>query len=91
MIKYQCDICGKDLADSDPNRFVVRMEAFAAADRIVLNSRQGRAGDEIRKLIDQLNHADPDAVEDATYRHFRFDLCKRCHAGFLIDPLRRKS
>ena len=44
--------------------------------------------DEIRSLIDKLHQADPDEIEDQTYRAMRFDLCAGCHREFLANPIR---
>ena len=32
MRRYSCDVCGKELRDGEDHRFVLKMEAFAAAD-----------------------------------------------------------
>ncbi len=90
MIEYCCDNCGERLADSDAERFVVRIEVFAAADRFILSTKKGQnPSGQLRKLIDELAQADPDTIEDATYRNFRFDLCRNCQQSYLRNPLRR--
>ena len=90
MIQYICDICGRRLGDSDAERFVVRIEVFAAADRFILSTKKGQnTAGQLRKLIDELAQADPDAIEDATYRNFRFDLCSQCQQSYLHNPLGR--
>ncbi len=90
MIEYSCDICGKRLADSDAERFVLRIEVFAAADRFILSTKKGQnTAKQLGELIDELAQADPDAIEDATYRNFRFDLCQSCQQAYLRNPLRK--
>jgi hypothetical protein len=88
-IHYKCDRCGKRLAPDDPNRFVVKVEVFAAADHLTVTEedleRDHRA--EIDRLVKQLDKMTADEVEDLTYRAFRFDLCRDCHKVYLKNPL----
>lgn len=86
MIRYECDRCGTPLGANDPRRFIVKMEVYAATGSIDL----GEADDDGRGLseaIEALSGADPDAVEDQTYRCLRFDLCDTCHKRVLSNPL----
>ncbi len=34
MIRYECDKCGRALAANDRQRYIVKMEVFAAAEHI---------------------------------------------------------
>ena len=92
-IHYTCDRCGKRLEADDPNRFVVKIEVFAAADHVTITeedlTRDHRA--EIDRLVKQLDDMDPDEVEDLTYRAFRFDLCRACHKIYLANPIGVRS
>ena len=90
-IRFECDKCGAVLAANDAKRFIVKMEVFAAAGPIEFTSAdlaKDRSG-ELSALIDHLNHADPDEIEDQTYRNLRFDLCATCHRALLRNPLNR--
>lgn len=89
MIRFECDKCGVALGANDANRFIVKMEAYAAAAPIEFSAQDlaKERSDELRALIEGLHHADPDAIEDQTYRSLRFDLCPRCHRDFLRKPL----
>jgi hypothetical protein len=91
MIRYRCDKCGKDLPPGTADRFVVRIEVFAAEGPIEITTGdlQKDHQAEIRRTIEQLSRAPLDEVEDKVYRSFRFDLCARCHAEYLRDPLQR--
>jgi len=82
-------MCGRLLSPESAERYVVRIEAFAAegpleitAEDLARNHRE-----EIRRLIEQLSRMPLDQVEDQVYRAFRFDLCRGCHAVYLSDPL----
>ncbi|MCP4248197.1 MAG: hypothetical protein GY778_14220 [bacterium] len=89
MIRYQCDKCGRKLAANDAERYIVKMEIYAAAGPLEFEAgdlERDRA-DELGRLLDQLESADPDAVEDQTYRCLRFDICRACQQQVLNNPL----
>ena len=89
MIRYECDRCGRKLGANDADRFIVKMEVYAAAGPLEFDetdlAEDGR--EEIESIIRQLHHADPDAIEDQTYRCLRFDLCADCQRTLLRAPL----
>lgn len=88
MIRYECDKCGLGMAANDPQRYIVRLEVFAAAGHIDLDGEvEEEPGKGMRKVIQELSQADPDEVEDQTYRLLRFDLCNACRRHLLINPL----
>ena len=89
MIQYRCDKCGCDLTANDPRRFVVKLEIYAAAAPLEFTQEE-EAKDhtqEIQDLMNQLHAADPDEIEDQTYRLLRFDLCRECQKRLLERPL----
>ena len=88
MIRYECDKCGVAMGANDPQRFIVRMELFAAAGHVELDPVVGvdpRA--EMEQVLAALAKADPDEIEDQTYRAMRFDLCDDCRRDVLKHPL----
>ena len=88
MIRYECDKCGRVLEANDRQRFIVKMEIFAAADHLDLDAdSSGDPGRELANLLTHLAKADPDEIEDQTYRSFRFDLCDACRKELLARPL----
>lgn len=89
VIRFECDKCGAALIANDTNRFIVKIEAYAAAGPVEFSAEDlaKDRSDELRALLEQLNQADPDEIEDQTYRSLRFDLCARCHRAFLRKPL----
>ncbi|MFH0981156.1 MAG: hypothetical protein V2A79_06435 [Planctomycetota bacterium] len=90
MIRYRCDQCGCLMTANDPRRFILKMEIYAAAAPIEFN-RNDLVQDhteEIDRLVEQLSGADPDEIENQTYRSLRFDLCRECQREFLKRPLR---
>ena len=89
MIRYRCDKCGCDMTANDPRRFIVKLEIFAAAAPLEFNEND-LAKDHtegINRLLEQLANADPDEIEDQTYRTLRFDLCRECQRKLLERPL----
>ena len=87
MIRYECDRCGAPLGENDPRRFIVKMEVYAATGRIDLEEEDADSGEALSAAIEALSAADPDAVEDQTYRCFRIDVCDSCQKVLLKHPL----
>jgi hypothetical protein len=88
MIHYSCDLCGARL-DGDDQRYVVKIEVYAAADDAEIGGPDDLEGidQQIEQLTDSLNEADASQIDDANYRGFRYDLCPRCQRRYLNDPL----
>ena len=88
MIRYLCDKCGVRLNPNDPNRYIVKMEIYAAAGPIELDAEPtADTGSELAKVLKALAAADPDDLEDKTYRAFRFDVCDACRRKLLKRSL----
>ncbi len=88
MIRYECDKCGRPLGANDAGRFIVKLEVYAAAGHVDLELDADTSPDrQLSKVLDELARADPDEVEDQTYRSFRFDVCDACRAVLLANPL----
>ena len=63
------------------------MEVYAATGRIDLEEDAGDVSESLAATMQSLATADPDAVEDQTYRCLRFDVCAECHKVVLERPL----
>lgn len=88
MIRYECDKCGRRMDPDDQQRFIVKLEVYAAAGHIGLELDTGAdSARELENVLNDLARADPDEVEDQTYRAFRFDLCNACRRKLLQHPL----
>ena len=88
MIRYVCDRCGAALGANDSGRYILRMEIFAAAGPVELDLDSTRdPKQELSNVIRSLAAADPNDVEDRTYRSFRFDLCDSCRRELIARPL----
>lgn len=88
MIRYECDKCGVAIGANDPQRFIVRFEVFAAAGHVDLDAvTSGHPGHGLEEVVKELARADPDEIEDQTYRSLRFDVCDACRRELLKRPL----
>lgn len=88
MIRYECDKCGRRLTANDSQRHLVKIEIYAAAGPVELDLPDGaEPGAELSRLLESLADADPDEVEDSTYRVFRFDVCNGCRRELIKNPL----
>ncbi len=88
-ISYRCDMCDAKLAENSSERYIGKIEAYAAAAPLEITQADLEKDHqaEIRKTIEQLKNADLDEVEDGVYRSFHFDLCKACHRRYIRGPL----
>jgi len=76
------------MGPNDSNRFIVKMEVYAAAGHIDLTPLGNTdTANELDAVMKQLAEADPDEIEDQTYRALRFDLCDTCRRQMLAKPL----
>ena len=90
MVHFTCDLCGKDLtACSDP-RYIVKIEAFAGFDPDEITETE--LDDDHMEAVSAILQRDAETMssEELTtpvQKLFRFDLCPKCHAKFIKDPL----
>lgn len=89
MLHFSCDLCGQPL---DDRRYVVRLEVFPAFDPEDITEAD-LAGDHLQEVADELHVMELTGaqLEDCNSKEFRFDLCTRCHAKYLKDPLGREA
>ena len=88
MIRYECDRCGAAMRANDAARFIVHLEIYAAAGHVDLDAEgAGDPRNELAGVMKALASADPDEIEDQTYRSLRFDVCDTCRRAVLARPL----
>ena len=76
------------MGPNDVQRYIVKMEVFAAAGHLDLDAEAApHDKDALANVIESLKKADPDEIEDQTYRAFRFDVCDACRRILLDRPL----
>jgi len=94
MLHITCDGCGKELTPSSLERYVVKIEAFAAHDPAELT--EADLDDDHLEAVSQLLSEEADVLDDPdlltpSYKNFRYDLCPECHGKFLRNPLSREA
>ncbi len=91
MLHVTCDLCGKELRGGDDQRYVVKIEVYAA------DSRDEITEDDLdydhMEAVSQILRSEEalDDSEDADSRSLRFDLCPACQKRFTRDPLNREA
>jgi hypothetical protein len=94
MLHVTCDLCGKCMCPGEDQRYVVKMEVFAAHDPSKIteedldDDHMEALGAHLEELED--NDAEGDSFEPS-FRHFRYDLCPECHKKFVRDPLGKET
>ena len=97
MIRYSCDMCGRSLLPEEDDRYVVKIEVYAACDSIDADGEEEEfindfeEDDDDDDGDDEMDSLDPDEIESIEYKTFRYDLCCKCHSKYLQDPLSIKS
>ncbi len=95
MFHITCDVCGKELTSGgDDQRYVVKMEVYAAQDPAVLT--EADLDEDHMEAISQLLREEEDPLADSDLKslqqkNFRYDLCPECHRKFVRDPLGRDA
>ena len=94
MLHVTCDLCGKELCPGHDQRFVIKMEIFAAHDPAKIT--EADLDDDHMEAVSELLRDMEDGIEDPeldgpAYKHFRYDLCPECHKRFVRDPLSKET
>jgi hypothetical protein len=95
MLHVTCDLCGKEICPGQDQRFVVKLEVFAAHDpakitEADLDDDHMQAVSELLREMEENECEDADPAQPA-YRSFRYDLCPECHRRFVRDPLSKEN
>ena len=91
MIHYNCDMCGKSLVPEEDDRYVVKIEIYAACDSMEVDDDEGLIDDfedeEEEDEEEEVDNIDPEEMDGVEYKTFRYDLCSKCHSRYMQDPL----
>jgi hypothetical protein len=93
MLHFTCDLCGKDVRPEEDQRYVVKIEAYAAHDPAEITEAD-LDEDHMEAVSQLLRDKDDDELDDEMvdpHKKFRYDLCADCHKKFLRDPLNREA
>ena len=94
MIRYSCDMCGRSLVPEEDDRYVVKIEVYAACDSIDSDDEEMITDfeeEDVEEGDDEIDNLDSDEIDSLEYKTFRYDLCCKCHSRYLQDPLSIKS
>ncbi len=90
MIRYSCDMCGRSLVPDEDDRYVVKIEVYAACDSMDIDCEDEEFINDFEdddESGDDIGDVDSDEIESIEYKTFRYDLCSKCHSRYLQDPL----
>ena len=90
MIHHSCDRCHKMIDNEVEMRYVVWIEVQAAIDPASEDEDDDNLLD-LDEILERLDEADSDQVDQDIYRRQRFDLCADCHRQFTRNPLGREA
>ena len=83
MAKQHCMRCGKRLASAE-STYVVQIKVFAGFDGM-LSEPEGGIDSQLRKILEQIEHSDPEELEKDVYEEFTLHLCKSCWDRFVEE------
>ena len=91
MLHVTCDLCGKELRPGDDQRYVVKVELFAAHDPAEI-TEEDLDEDHMEAVSQLLREMEENGLEDIddSQQNFRYDLCAACRGKFARDPLGRE-
>jgi len=91
MIHYNCDMCGKSLVPEEDDRYVVKIEIYAACDSMEVDDDDliddFEEDDNEEEEEEEVDNIDPEEMDGVEYKTFRYDLCSKCHSRYMQDPL----
>ncbi len=91
MIHYNCDMCGNSLVPEEDDRYVVKIEIYAACDSMEVDDDDliddFEEDDEEEEEEEEVDNIDPEEMDGVEYKTFRYDLCSKCHSRYMQDPL----
>jgi hypothetical protein len=93
MMHFSCDLCGKSLQPGDDDRYVVKIEAYAAQDPMEITEEDLDQDhmEAVSELLRDVEDGLEDGEVDPACQNFRFDLCPDCHQRFVRDPLGKEN
>ncbi len=95
MIHYNCDMCGKSLVPEEDDRYVVKIEIYAACDSMEVDDDEDLIDDfeedDEEEDEEEVDNIDSEEIDGVEYKTFRYDLCSKCHSRYMQDPLSIKS
>lgn len=93
MVHVSCDLCGRSIRVPEDQRFVVKIEVYAAHNpyEITEEDLQADSLEAVSELLEDEDLALADVTDEPLRQSRQFDLCGSCRKSFLKDPLSRES
>ena len=87
MLNFTCDHCGRELRPGEEQRYVVKIEAYAAEDPCAITEADLEEDhmEAVSALLSEIEDVGADI--DEPHKQIRYDLCHECHKRFIHDPL----
>jgi hypothetical protein len=86
-------MCGKSLVSEEDDRYVVKIEIYAACDSMEVDTDDDliddfdEDDDDEELEEEEVDNLDPEEIDGVEYKTFRYDLCSKCHSRYMQDPL----
>jgi uncharacterized protein YlaI len=92
MIRYFCDLCGREIDPQTEPHFVVRIEIFTALRTPSAKELEEEVDhlEELQQTLENLDDSQLEEVPESVNKSFRFDLCAECRDRFVKQPLGRE-
>jgi hypothetical protein len=92
MIKYLCDICGKEL-DENELIYNLKIEIKARYKKLEISLKDLLVDhmQEIKELIEKTAGLTAEKLQDDIYKSVSFHLCPICKQRYIKDPLGLKD
>ncbi len=93
MLHITCDYCHREIIPGVQDRYIVKMEVYAADDTDELTDADLDEDhlEAVSQVLSEDNElSDPELLAPA-YKNMRYDLCSACHKKFLGNPLGREA
>ncbi len=93
MIRYICDLCGREIDPEENGHYVVSIEVRPALRPPSHGCEEGEIDhlEELQRLLESLEDDQLEFPPAETSLRFRFDLCAECRDRFVRQPLGRKQ
>ncbi|MCS7238594.1 MAG: hypothetical protein NZ899_10040 [Thermoguttaceae bacterium] len=93
MIRYVCDLCGREIDPEEDSRFVVLIEVRPALRPPTVGNIEEEIDhlEELQRLLENLDDSQLEQPPAEVTRKFRFDLCASCRERFVKEPLGREA
>ncbi len=93
MLHITCDSCHREILPGVQNRYVVKIEVYAAEEPAELTEADLDEDhlEAVSQLLSEHNELSDPEIPAPAYKTLRYDLCPQCHQKFLNNPLGKEA